>query len=46
MFVVDGLTNEDPPLPLLEDLDEVIRKRKEEAKVPMRGTIVVNVVMA
>lgn len=29
MFVVDGITNEDPPLPLLEDLDEIVRKQKE-----------------
>ncbi|KAL4493478.1 hypothetical protein ABPG72_007486 [Tetrahymena utriculariae] len=46
MFVVDGIKNEDKPLPLIEDMDEIIRKKKEEAKTPMRGTLVVNVVMA
>ena len=43
MFVTDGLTNEDKPLPLIEDMDELIRKKKEEAKIPMRGTLVINV---
>ena len=43
MFVTDGLTNEDKPLPLIEDMDDLIRKKKEEAKIPMRGTLVINV---
>lgn len=44
MFVIDGITNEDKPLPLIEDMDEIVRKMKEEAKIPMRGTLVVNVI--
>lgn len=46
MFVPEGIINTDLPLPLLEDMDEITRKKKEIAKIPMRGTIVINVVMA
>ena len=46
MFVQEGDTCEDPPLPLTENLDEEIRKNLEEAKRPMKGILVVNVVMA
>lgn len=46
MFNPDGINNEDPPLPLTEDLSEALRKEKEEAKTPMDGLLKINVVFA
>lgn len=45
MFNPDGINNEDPPLPLNEDISEELRKKKEEAKKPMDGLLLVNVVL-
>jgi hypothetical protein len=32
MYVPEGATNEDPPLPLTKDLDETQRRQAEELK--------------
>ncbi len=43
MFVNEGIVNEEKPLPLNEDLDELIRTNKQKNKLPVVGVIEINV---
>lgn len=46
MFVIEGDKCEDPPMPLIKDIEEEMRKDLEEAKMPMKGFIMINIIAA
>ena len=46
MYCVAGIDNTDPPLPLTEDIDEIMREKEQEAKQPMKGSLLINVPLA
>ncbi|KRX05859.1 C2 domain [Pseudocohnilembus persalinus] len=46
MFVPDGMKITEKPLPLNENLNDILRKQKEDDKTPMDGILKVNIVCA
>ena len=46
MFCLQGIQNTDQPLPLTEDLDEILREQMAENKKPMKGQLYVNIPLA
>jgi Ca2+-dependent lipid-binding protein len=46
MFCLQGVDCQDPPLPLTEDIDEILREKAEENKKPIKGSLLINVPLA
>jgi Ca2+-dependent lipid-binding protein len=46
MYIPEGTISNENPLPLLDDIDEVQRKKKLEDEIPIKGKLKTVVVMA